>query len=293
MAVMRVVSGWLLATVIGALAPAVGHAQPPAATSVEVASVRSKRSGGTADTIRSMPTGRLVATNATLRALILRAYGLHASQLIDSPAWIETERFDIDARAAEPPALGPEALMPMVRSLLEDRFKLRTRRETRARPAYLLDFARRERRLGPQIRPTIADCSRATTMTGAEMRASVRDGWPPCGLVFVVSFTTKTAAGVAVELRTRRSGTTMGELATALQGAVDRPVVDRTGLEGRYDVEYTHAPQPPDPNVESAFRLDAPRLFVALQEQLGLTLRAERAEVTVLVIEAVDRPSEN
>jgi uncharacterized protein (TIGR03435 family) len=112
-------------------------------------------------------------------------------------------------------------------------------------------------------------------------------------MVFVVNFTTRTPAGSAVEMRFRRSATTIGDLAAAFAGAVGRPVVNRTGLEGRYDVEYSYSPQPADPGVTSAFRPDTPGLFAAVEEQLGLELEAERTEVPVLVIDGVERPSEN
>jgi uncharacterized protein (TIGR03435 family) len=94
-------------------------------------------------------------------------------------------------------------------------------------------------------------------------------------------------------MRFRRSATTIDELAASFTGAVGRPVVNRTGLEGRYDVEYSYAPQPADPGVTSAFRPDTPGIFAAVEEQLGLKLDAERTEVPVLVVDAVERPSEN
>ena len=265
------------------------HGQAP---SFDVASVRANRSEQTENSIQLLPNGRFVATNSTVRSLILRAYKIHDSQLSGAPEWIDRERFDIDARVASPPADGPEALIPMLRTLLVERFALRLHTEQRQLPAYVLTRAQ-GRRLGPQIHPTKADCSGQNVPTQEQIRASVRDGWPPCGMVFVVNFTTRTAAGSAVEMRFRRSATSIDDLAAAFPSAVGRPVVNRTGLEGRYDVEYSYAPQPPDPGVTSVFRPDTPGLLAAVEEQLGLTLEAERTEVPVLVIDAVERPSEN
>src|SRR5687767_1159152 len=82
-------------------------AQEPA---FEIASIRPNPSGGLS-VIRPLPNGRLTATNASVRSLILRAHGLHDSQLIGAPDWIELERFDIDARVESAPPGGPEALM--------------------------------------------------------------------------------------------------------------------------------------------------------------------------------------
>ena len=270
-------------------------AQEPA---FEVASIRPIETAGPNRTaqpgeIRPMPNGRFTATNATARSLVLRAHGLVDSQLLGAPAWLDAERYDIDARAAAAPADGPEALLPLVRTLLADRFKLKAHPDTRELAAYALTFARRDRQFGPQIRPTQADCSRASTLTVDEVRAAARDGWPPCGMVYVVSFVTNTAGANLVKMRVRRSGITMPALATALQPTVGRPVVDQTGLDGRFDVEYSFAPQPPTAGVEPAFGPEAPMLFVALEEQLGLKLESRRMHVSVLVIESIDRPTEN
>jgi uncharacterized protein (TIGR03435 family) len=223
---------------------------------------------------------------------VLRAYELVDAQLIGAPSWLNTERYDIDARAAAP-AGGPDALMPLVRRLLVERFNLKAHTEMRELSAYALIVARRDNQLGAQIRPTNTDCTRATTLTQDEVRAAARDGWPPCGMAFFVSFVTTTPAGNNVKTRVRRSGTTIPALATALQQALARPVVDQTSLSGRFDVEYSYAPQPQAPGVESVFGPEAPMLLVALEEQLGLKLESRRLTVPVLVIDSIDRPSEN
>jgi uncharacterized protein (TIGR03435 family) len=159
--------------------------------------------------------------------------------------------------------------------------------------AYALTFARRDRQLGSEIRPTQADCSHATTISVEELRAAARDGWPPCGMAYTVSFVTSVPGGNNVKWRIRRSGVTVPALATFLQTAVDRPIVDQTSLEGRFDVEYSYMPQPATAGVESVFGPDAPPLFVALEEQLGLKLEPRRMKVPVLVVDSIERPSEN
>jgi uncharacterized protein (TIGR03435 family) len=96
----------------------------------DVASIRPSRSTQSSQ-IRPTPFGRFTATDATVRSLVLRAYGLVDAQLIGAPAWLNTERYDIDARAAAAPPDGPEALLPMVRTLLAERFKLAAHPDTR------------------------------------------------------------------------------------------------------------------------------------------------------------------
>ena len=270
----------------------IGTAQEPA---FEVASIRPNPSEGSTE-IRPMANGRLTTSRASTRSLILRAYGLHDSQLVGGPAWLGLDRFDIDARAAAAPAGGPEALMPMLRTLLGSRFSLRTHAEVRELPAYLLVQARKDRGLGPQIRPTQADCSRATVLTDQELIASAREGWPPCGQGSTITSLVKTDSGSMIRLRIRRSGVTMKDFVTTFDGplSVGRPVIDRTGLEGRFDVEYSFAISRPQNAAQSAPPLEAPpTLLVALEEQLGLKLEAERTGVPVVVIDSVERPSEN
>ena len=267
------------------------HSQTPA---FDVASVKPNVSTGDPSAgVNPSLNGRLTATNVPLRTIIVRAYDIHDSQLIGAPEWTASERFDIDARASSPPLDGPGALIPMLRPLLAERFALKARMETRELPAYLLIHARGDQQLGKQIRPTSIDCEAGRRLTPEEMRANARDGWPPCGGTFTVSFMTKTAAGATVMMRIRRSAITMTELATSLRPAVNRPVVDRTGLEGRFDVEYSYSPQPPNPNVESAFGPDAPMLFIALEEQLGLKLESQRTEIPVVVVDSVARLTAN
>jgi uncharacterized protein (TIGR03435 family) len=270
------------------LAATIPTAQEPA---FDVASIRPAQSDQRSE-IRADPNGRFTATNATAKSLILRAYGLVESQLIGAPPWLTAERYEIDARAAAP-ADGPESLMPLVRALLVERFRLKAHSETRELPAYAMTFARRDRQLGPQLRPSQADCTRASTLTLDEVRAAARDGWPPCGMTYFVSFVTGGASGNLVKMRVRRTGVTLDALATALQTNVGGPVVDQTGLTGRFDVEYAFAPQTPTPGVESPFGPEAPMLFVALEEQLGLKLESRRLNVPVLVVDSIDRPSEN
>ena len=265
-------------------------AQEPA---FDVASIRPNQTPSQRSEIQLTPTGRFTATGTPPKSIILRAHGLIDAQLIGAPKWLSEERYDIDARVAVAPAGGPDSLLPHIRALLVDRFKLKAHPDTRELPAYALTFARRDRALGAQMRPTQTDCTRASTLTVEEVRAGVREGWPPCGMVYLVNFTTTTPAGNAVKLRVRRSGITMQALATALQTTVDRPVVDQTGLDGRYDVEYSFTPQPPTPGVESAFGPEAPTLFVALEEQLGLKLESRRMNVPVLVVDSIERPTEN
>jgi uncharacterized protein (TIGR03435 family) len=269
---LQAVHGSVAASVTPAQEPAMRDSRP---LSFGVASVRpndaGERSRGFGFTLA---TGRLHLRNQTVRTLISVAYAETFSlffpdeRISGGPAWMNDERYTIEARA-ERPVTGPE-MGAMLRSLLADRFKLKVRIETRELPVYVLVPARADRRLGPELRPSDVDCATA----------------PQCGI----------GGGAG---RNRLAGSTMALFALSLSELVGRPVLDRTGLEGSFDGTLTWSPTPdqlgpfgePAPGAPAA---DAgPSLFTALEEQFGLKLQSQRGPVEFLVVESVDRPTPN
>jgi uncharacterized protein (TIGR03435 family) len=223
------------------------------------------------------PQGRFTATNVTLFALIASAYGpLTVDQIIGGPPWITTDRFDVEARTRGEPGRDadgvPRRMFQMLQSLLADRFALVVHRQTRELPVYMLRLARDDKRLGSHLSPVVADCQ---ALRAAPAQASR----PPCAIGGAGGSLTGGAA-------------TMSQLATTLSNRVGRIVVDRTGLQGAFDFDLTWTPEqtgainnPTTPGIR-----DAPSVFTALQEQLGLKLEAARAPVDVLVIDHAERP---
>ena len=265
--------------VVAAFAPPVGpvpllQIQDPPRQSFEVASVKPNKSGETTSFLQGRPGGNFAVGNMTLRGLIFFAYGIQGLQLVGAPDWIATERFDITARAAAdvPPTpigrISPEALM--LRSLLEDRFRLSAHRETRDLPIYALVLARADGRPGPRLRQTTSDyCAKRLEAAGKAGEA-VPPGGPVCGMLPSVNELTAGALP-------------MNEFARFLALNTGRLVVDRTGLTGVWDFDLKYSPDNapnPDP--------DRPSIFTALQEQLGLRLQATTGPVEVLVIDRVE-----
>lgn len=250
----------------------------------DVVSIRQNTSGSGAPTTR-VEGGRYVASNAALQQVISDAYRL---PIVGGPEWIRSRpgpssagqtRFDIIATI--PPGT-PAAQVPlMVRTLLAERFKLAVHAETQEREVYALVHAREDKRLGPQLTPSMQQCP--VEIEAGPLRAPVRrvteDGKPMCS----------TMVGPAV---IRGGGLTLRFLANAMTGFAGRMVVDHTGLEGPFDFELRYAPAaargggPPSSD-------DRPSIFVAVQEQLGLKLEPTTALVEVIVIDAVAMPSEN
>jgi uncharacterized protein (TIGR03435 family) len=268
----------------------------------EAASVKANKSGPGPIQLVFQPGGRFRATNVTLKMLIGAAYGtpqpLPDFQLEGGPKWMETDRFDVIAKAPGDPKPGPNGPPPemflMIRSMLEERFDLKVHFETKDMPIYALVLARGDGRLGPRIRPSTTDC--AARM--AEFRA--RGGPPPppapgdrpaCG---ARQFPGNVSAGAM----------TMTQVVNGLSrmAGLNRTVVDRTGLTGAYDFDLTFTPDqmpqgrgdpPPGAPPMPAIDPNGPSLFTALQEQLGLKLEPTRAPVNVLVIDSADQPTDD
>jgi uncharacterized protein (TIGR03435 family) len=228
---------------------------------------------------------------------------------------MNSERFDVEGRfdPANPPAGvgGPPRIQAMLRAMLADRFGLVAREEMRELPIYALVVARANRQLGPQINVAAVDCSArrggppqqgrgAPPPDGRRGAGPDGRGGPPPGAPFAPGERPPCSNGGGFGQYSAR-GTTMTQFVTFLSQQAGRIVVDRTGLEGGYDFDLKWTPTPdqmppgpPPPGVQLP-RIDpnGPSLFTALQEQLGLQLDAGRAPVEVLVIDRLNRPSEN
>lgn len=228
-----------------------------ASPTFEAASIKPNKSGeqgGTSRIAGATYTGR----NVTLKRVIRLAYA-PIQEFVGGPGWIETEAYDITAKAAGNPSR--EQLQLMMRSLLADRFKLVVHKETRNLPAFALVLARRDGKLGPSLRRSEADCSPANQQKAPAASCGFRNG----------------------DGALTGRGATIEKLAAELI-LTGRLVVDRTGLTGGFDMDLKWTPDELGTNSE---------LFAALQEQLGLKLEAIRAPVEVIVIDSAARPSEN
>jgi uncharacterized protein (TIGR03435 family) len=223
--------------------------------------------------------GRYTLVGYTLAALIRSAYRVQEFQIVGGPEWINADRFNVEATYSENPAGGPSQTDLMLRTLLAERFKLTVHNETRERPVFALVLARDDRRLGSQLEKVAVDC--ATAKGPASCSSSVGPGF--------------------IRLR----GRTMAQFADSLSrltmtggGSLNRLIVDRTGLDGQYNLTLKFTPEniPPPGSAPPGFpQVDpnGPSIFTALQEQLGLKLDSQRAPVNVLVVDGAERPTEN
>jgi len=246
-------------------------AQPPvpapASDAFEVATIKPVDPGKKAPRFITMQgPHRFIEKDYTLKLLIAAAYDLNPRTISGGPGWIDSDHYDIVALTPGDVQPSRDKQMSMLRTLLADRFKLAFHREQKDFSIYVLDIAKD----GPRLKKSTA---------------------PPDTAPALIS----TVYPQHVLLPARNA--TMGEFASLLQRAIlDRPVVDKTGLSGKYDFDLEWAPDesqfggelPPAP-------ADAPSppFFTAIQQQLGLKLKATRGPIEALVVDTAEHPSAN
>jgi uncharacterized protein (TIGR03435 family) len=231
----------------------IGFAQTVPRPSFDVASVKPS-SPDDGLMYRLQPGGRYLATGLTLKMLIANAYSVPDFVISGGPGWRDIEKYNIEAKVGRPLPPWPDSnteLALMLQSLLEDRFKLALHRETREETVYELEVDRGGARL---------------KMANADERSGF--GMEPGRI-----------NSMAVPLE---------YLAVNLASILGRPVIDKSGLDGKYSYTLTYTPDNA-PAAEAA----APSIFNALREQLGLKLESTKGRVEVLVIDHVEKPSAN
>jgi uncharacterized protein (TIGR03435 family) len=219
----------------------------PAKPSFEVATIRRSTQLDAGGTLRMQPGGTFRSVNVDALTIILGAYRtadrrLFRSQVIGAPAWLATERYDITAKVGADLAALPDGelfsqLPQLLQTLLKDRFALRLHRDTRELPVYALTV--KAGALGPRLRRSTADCAATPN---------------PCSIQFQPG-------------HLRVGSVDVETLVNLLSGAVERPVLDRTALMGRFSIDLEWSPD------QTAS--DKPSLFTAVQEQLGLQLEID------------------
>jgi bla regulator protein blaR1 len=244
----------------------------------EAVSIKPNKSGDVRAIFHPSPGGRLNATNVTAKALIEWAYGIRDFQLSGEPGWADSERFDVAAKSDGNPRydfIKPE-LETMFRVVLADRFKLAVHRTTKEMPIYSLVLAKN----GAKIQAVDeGDCPEVPTPEN------------PCRSLRSNNFGQLTAKKAPLPA-----------LALVLVGYTRRVVVDNTGLKGSYSytLDWTKYLQPPElppgvvppPNAFDPASME-PAIAAALEEQLGLKLEPGKGPVEMIVVDHLERPSEN
>ena len=236
-----------------------------------VASVRANTSGTPSGSLSGTDRTRFSATNVTLNLLIRLAWHVREYQVLGGAAWVNSDRFDIVAETEG--EVENDRMMPMLQKLLEDRFRLTTRRETRQLPVYVLVVAKG----GPKLHAGgCVDVDKLSSSPASSI---------PCG-----------------HLRIFTNGldgqTSMPLLINLLSDMLARPVVDQTKFVGSFDVRLRWTPDGSTPGDHSGDSLPSndesdPSFFTALEEQLGLKLESRKGPVETVAIKHAEKPTEN
>jgi len=235
--------------------------------SFEVATIKPTDSSAQGRYIKMEGNNRFIEKYYTLQLLIAAAYDLNPKTISGGQAWITSDHYDIEAVTPGDKRPDHDEQMSMLRSLLSERFKLTFHREQKEFSIYALEVAKG----GPRLKATAASADDPATVGPAVV-------YPQ-----------------RVVLPGRNAS--MGNVVSLFQRAIlDRPVVDKTEIKGRYDFDLEWAPDETQfggalpPATEAA---TSPPLFKAIEEQLGLKLEAMRGPVDALVVDAAERPSAN
>jgi uncharacterized protein (TIGR03435 family) len=242
----------VLICVIAATVQVPGAAQ----LSFEVASIRPNNSGSGSSGTSINEGGRFIATNVTVKTLLIRAYKLQEYQLIGGPPWLGTDHYDISAKPED--KASEDEVIEMMKILLAERFKLKVHHETRELPVYVLSVGKN----GSKLKPNTDGGNNNSSKT---FRGKITCQNLPLEMIVIL-----------------------------LSNQLDRPVVDKTGLAGNFDLQLEWSPEASRPTTEDAGTdRSGPSMFTAIQEQLGLRLEATKGPVDVIVIDDLDRPSDN
>lgn len=273
----------------------------------DVASVKTNTSGPMMQMMRTVPS-EFRLTNIPLRLLVSLAYRLSSYQMVGGPSWMDSERFDIVAKA--PAGSTPDQTTLMIRGLLADRFKLKVHSETREVPIYALVLARSDGKLGSKLSKSTDDCEKILAERRAAVQAARAGGAGPVPFtmpgpnekpVCTISMRPQPVPNGMPMMTLKAGGQPLQALVSQISGMVNRRVVDKTGLTGLYDFELQFSMRGQMPlttqaaggNTTTTAPIDdGPTVFDAVRE-LGLKLESERGPVEHLVIDSVERPTED
>ena len=289
-------------------------AAPPGATSItsfEVAAIKPSNPDpanplSMVPMARPQPGGRLTINNFSLKMLIGVAYEMQDFRVDGGPAVLMSAKYDIVAKAPESAMLTPTEMRPLLKNLLSERFKLKAHTEPREMQIYDLIVARSDGRLGPDMKPSKADCSNADELNAKRAEALAKGDISaimakpgetlPCTVA-------PNVAGGPANISMHGDGQEIKQLIEVLTQLTGRYVRDKTGLTGRYDFDMkldlgtllamargmgVNIPPGAEANLPQS---DGSSLMTAINEQLGLKLDSVRAPVDVLIVDSVEAPA--
>jgi uncharacterized protein (TIGR03435 family) len=239
--------------------------EKPARLTFEVASIKPSKPGGRGGAMKVLPGGQeFMAQNFPLKLMLARMHWVPSRQITGGPEWVDSDLWDIQAKA-DRPGYTREQMLDMLGNLLEDEFKLKLRKDPREGPVYALTLDKSGSKMKVNESPE-------------DYEIPIQGG--PGGVT------------VGKRVSMERLCFTLGQF---VQGS-ERPVIDKTGLTGYYDFTLSFLPElPPGFNKDSLppEMLSRPSIFDAVKQQLGLKLEAQKGPVEYYVIDSVEKPAGN
>ncbi len=290
----------LTALAVATAGTTVVFTQSPSSATFDVVSIKKHVAQpgpmGLSSNVSRRPDGGFTMTNVPVATLIARAYeGIRPADMVGLPDWARSERYDVSATSTLTRATADDRVA-MIRAMLADRFKMVMHLEKREQPAYDLVVERSDGRLGAGLMRIDTDCAPQI----AAQREAFAAGGPPGPRTFPdlnappPPCTLRSVRGRNDPSDRLEGETTMANLAEFLWMPAGRFVVDKTGLTDSYRVKMNFdligSRRPPEvtPSPDAA-----PTVFTAVREQLGLKLESSRAQLDPLIIDRIERPTEN
>lgn len=285
---MRAIAKAFAAVLIGVLIPAPGRSQ----ASFETAVIQPSDAGGRAQF--KIGRGEIAIKGGTLHDLVLVAYQIRPFQIVGGPGWISTDHYDINWKAKDTPTSEEwmKTLPPMMQALLRDRFKLSVHRENRQMQVYSLAVAKD----GLKLRHSNAGA--CPNFEWSRYAIPEEKRWSPgyCGAV-------ETGPNIRLNHTLDAVGMSIAggpdALIPVLARELERPVIDKTGLSGSFDIRLEWNREATTKAIAAgvtsgpSFEEESPSLFSAVEEQLGLKLASDKGPVEVIVIDHAERPQGN
>jgi len=264
---------------IATLAVQVLAAQSSSPPAFDVVSIKRNLSESFGGLTRTAPDGTTVLANLFIRAIVTQWTTERVRDIENLPDWA-SERYDVIVKPPE--ATNRSDIPAMWRTMLADRFKMQAHVEQREKDGFVLMPARSDGRLGPNLTPSTLDCTpRPSTTPGPSAVPTREVAAAQCGFLVGQGFIVSGSLPIAA-------------VAQFVEGLVGMPVVDGTELDGSYRLELAFSTPRVAATVSNAIDPAAsPDIAAASQEQLGLKLQREKVTVPVLVIDHIERPTEN
>ena len=268
-------------SILATAAPSAQSPSPPAGVRprFEVATIKPNRSVESGWSFGAQPGGVWRMVNLPISRLIREAYPTPSGDLVGAPDWVTSDRYDVIAKGEGTPTR--EQIRQMLQTLLMDRFKLAAHDEMRERPVFSLVLARSDGRLGAGLQASKVDCD---AVNKARSEGRKPDGPMPANGAAPCSWSSR-AVDATTGTTLLFGGLPLTRLGEAIGQQDGRLVIDKTGLKGNYEFTLRYSTSPTGG--------DVPSVFTALEEQLGLKLVSDRAQLQVLVIDQIERPTEN